>query len=117
MHTAPTTSVPTGDSTSTLSGNRIDARMRWTFAASSAMVVAFLVSLILRRAGSHYTPVDGWGVDLFELSMGALCLSRYFSRSWRSSPSATKVFPLVLGAACVAWALGDVALTLSLIHI
>ena len=97
---------------SDLAPDAVDQRVRWTFRVSSVMVVAYLVSLILRRSGSYYTPVDGWGVDLFELGMGVLCIRRYFDRTWRSSPSAANVFPLVMGAACISWALGDVALTL-----
>src|SRR5438477_9190251 len=91
---------------------RVDQRVRWTFRVASAIVVAFLVSLIVRSTGSDYAPVDGWGVDLFELSVGALCVGRYLDGRWRSSSSAAKAFPLVLGAACVSWALGDVATTL-----
>jgi two-component system sensor histidine kinase/response regulator len=90
----------------------MDKRVSWALVFGTAVVVAYLVSLIVRRAGSHYTPVDGWGVDLFELSMGVLCLGRYFSRAWRSSASASRAFPLVLGLACLAWGLGDVAVTL-----
>ncbi len=82
------------------------------FLVSSALVIAFLASLIIRPVGSYSLPVDGWGVSLFELAMGGLCVSRYFDRSWRSSASAARVFPLVLGAACVLWALGDVATTI-----
>jgi hypothetical protein len=65
----------------------VGGRLRWTFRAASVVVVAFLVSLVLRRAGSYYAPVDGWGVDLFELSMGALCIGRYFEASWQSTLS------------------------------
>ena len=60
--------------------------------ASAALVVAFLISLVVRQTGSDYTPLDGWGVDLFELSMGALCIARYFDRSWRTSESVAKAF-------------------------
>lgn len=55
--------------------------MRWTFRVSAALVAAFLASLILRKTGSHFAPVDGWGVALFELAMGAFCVRRYFDRS------------------------------------
>ncbi len=79
---------------------------------SATMVAAFLVSLLVRHAGSYYSPVDGWGVCLFEVAMGGLCLSRYLDRSWRSSQPAARTLPLVLGAACTSWALGDVALTI-----
>src|SRR5580658_7487906 len=97
---------------SSVAEHRFDRRMRWTFSVSAAVAVAFLVSLILRRAGSYYTPVDGWGVDLFELAMCALCIRRYFDSSWRSSQPAARSLPLVLGAACTLWALGDVAITM-----
>ena len=40
-----------------------------------------------------------------------ICLRRYFDRSWRSRQSVRAVFPLVVGAACISWGLGDVALT------
>ena len=89
----------------------IDHRLRWVFGFSSAMAAAFLLSLIFRANGSYWAPLDGWGVDLFELSMGVLCICRYFEKSWRSNQSTAKVFPIVLGAACLSWALGDVALT------
>ncbi len=92
--------------------NGVDKRIRSTFYVGSALVVAFLVSLIVRHTGSYFTPIDGWGVDLFELSMGALCIHRYFDISWRSAESPTSLFPLVLGAACIAWGLGDFALTI-----
>ena len=94
-----------------LGGSGFDDRARWTFRISAVILVAFLTSLILRRTGSHYTPVDGWGVSVFELAMGALCMRRFFAPSWRSNQSAARFFPLVLGAAITSWALGDVALT------
>ena len=56
-------------------------------------------------------PLDGWGVDALELTMGALCIARYFERSWRSSSPVARLFPLVIGVACIAWAFGDVAIT------
>ena len=96
---------------SELHSRRLDRRVRWTFGICALLIGAFLVSLIVRRAGSYYPPLDGWGVDLFELSMGAICIGRYYEGSWRSSPSAARVLPLVLGAACLSWALGDVAHT------
>ena len=50
----------------------------WVLAGSGALVVAFGLSLVLRQTGSYYMPVDGWGVDAFELCMGAICIGRYF---------------------------------------
>jgi PAS domain S-box-containing protein len=92
--------------------HEVHDRVRWTFCVSAAMVVAFLISLIVRRTGSDYTPVDGWGVALFEIAMGALCVGRYFDKSWRTSESVAQAFPLVLGVACISWGLGDLVLTI-----
>src|ERR1700722_7816050 len=89
-----------------------DRLMQRVFVVSSAIVIAFLVSLIVRSTGSYYTPVDGWGVDVFELSMCAACISRVFDKSWRRGQFDPKVFPLALGAACAFWAFGDVATTI-----
>src|SRR5579864_9232841 len=91
---------------------RVDQRVRRIFAVASAMLAAFLVSLFVRSTGSYSTLLDGWGVSLFELSVSAVCAARYFDKRWRSSSSAAKAFPLVLGAACASWALGDVAMTI-----
>jgi hypothetical protein len=97
---------------SDVGGNRVGNRVRWTLSSSAALVVAFMVFLIVRPAGSDYPLVDEWGVALFETFMSGLCIARYFDRSWRSNESVAKVFPLVLGFACLAWALGDGALNL-----
>jgi two-component system, sensor histidine kinase and response regulator len=85
--------------------------MRWIFAIAALLVVAFLVSLVVRPIGAYFAPLDGWGVDALELTMGALCVARYFEGSWRSSSSVARLFPLVMGVACIAWGLGDVAIT------
>ena len=88
------------------------ARVRGVLSVSVLLVVAFLISLVVRSAGSDYPPVDDWGTAGFELAMGGVCIWRYLDRSWRSTASVATAFPLVLGVACVAWGLGDVALTI-----
>ncbi|MGA2306745.1 MAG: response regulator [Acidimicrobiales bacterium] len=93
-------------------GVEVDHRVRGVFLLASALVGAFLISLLLRRSGSYFTPLDGWGVDLFELSMGTLCVLRYFDKGWRATPSGVSLFPLILGVACLSWALGDITLTI-----
>ncbi len=72
-------------------------RMRWIFAIAALLVVALVVSLVVRPIGAYFTPVDGWGVDALELTMGALCIARYFEGSWRSSSPVARLFPLVIG--------------------
>ena len=93
-------------------GRRTHRRVRWLFALAAVLVVAFVVSLVVRPIGSYVTAVDGWGVDAFEFLIGVLCLARYFEGSWRSSSPTARLFPLVMGVACMSWALGDTALTI-----
>jgi PAS domain S-box-containing protein len=84
--------------------------MRWIFGIAAALVLALIVSLVVRPIGSSFTPVDGWGVAALEVSMGVLCIARFFEASWRSSTSAARLFPLIIGMACLAWGLGDAVL-------
>jgi two-component system, sensor histidine kinase and response regulator len=90
----------------------VPVRVRWLFVGCSSLVIAFLVSLIVRRAGSYYGPVDGWAVSLFEFLMGGVCIARYCAGPWRRSASVAKAFPVVVGVACISWALGDLAITI-----
>jgi two-component system, sensor histidine kinase and response regulator len=90
----------------------VERRMRWIFVVAGALVAALVVTLIVRPVGSYVTPLDGWGVDALEIAMGGLCIARYFEGSWRSSTSAARILPLVIGAACLSWALGDVVRTI-----
>jgi diguanylate cyclase (GGDEF)-like protein len=81
---------------------------RWTraiFGAMAALLVAYLCYLLLRPDGEHSELIDGWLVCAFELSAGVLCLARGF-RNGR-----VRIVPLVLGAAALSWAVGDVCLT------
>ena len=86
--------------------------MRWVFGIAGALVLALIISLIVRPVGSYVPLVDGWGVDELELTMGAVCLACYFEGSWRANTSVARVFPLVIGVACLSWGIGDVVLTI-----
>ena len=91
--------------------HRVPTRVRWTLGIAGALVAALLISLIVRKTGSYNTLVDGWGVAAFEFTMGNICLARYFEGSWRASNPVARLFPLVMGVACISWALGDFTLT------
>ncbi len=91
--------------------HRVPTRVRWVLGICAALVAAYFISLLARSTGSSYTPVDGWGVVLFEFTVGNLCLARYFEGSWRTSSSVARLFPLIMGVACISWAVGDLALT------
>ena len=91
--------------------HRVPTRVRVTFAIAGALVAALVVSLIVRPEGSSITWLDGWGVAALEFTVGNLCLARYFEGTWRSSSSVARLFPLVMGVACISWAVGDFVLT------
>jgi two-component system sensor histidine kinase/response regulator len=95
-----------------LDRDELDRRLRWAFLGVLALLVAYLVYLAARPIGEYKAVVDGWGVDAFEVSMGLICIGRFYYRSWRSTAVTARIFPLVMGAACLAWGLGDVALTI-----
>jgi len=90
----------------------IDSRLRWVLAGCFALTIAYLVSLVVRHAGSYITPLDGWGVDALELGVGAISLRRYFDPEWRANQTAARAFPFLVGVASISWALGDIALTI-----
>jgi diguanylate cyclase (GGDEF)-like protein len=79
---------------------------RLLYAALGVVLAAYIALLIIRPAGRSSTLIDGWGVDLFELLGGGLCIVG----GRRRQPGSA--VPLVLGAALIAWAFGDVALTI-----
>jgi two-component system sensor histidine kinase/response regulator len=108
----PHAADPPGATASHGLAHPLNRRSRLVFGIAGALVVALVVSLIVRPIGSYVTPVDGWGVDALELTMGALCVARYFEGSWRASTSVVRVFPLVIGVACISWGVGSVVLTM-----
>jgi len=93
-------------------GHRVPARVKVTLGIAAALVIAFLISLIVRANGSYYMPIDGWAVAAFEITIGNLCLARYFEGTWRTSRPEARLFPLVMGVACIFWGLGDLVLTI-----
>jgi len=95
-----------------LEETRVTDGARWAHYAAAFLVTAYLVSVALRHVGSYNAPIDGWGVDLFEISVGVLCMFRYWHGSWRTVRSVVTPFPLILGAACIMWGFGDTALTI-----
>jgi two-component system sensor histidine kinase/response regulator len=90
---------------------RVPTQIRWFFGITLALVVAFVISLIVRPVGSYFQPIDGWGISLLEVAVGFVCISRYFERSWHGSNPIGRTFPLALGAASASWGIGDLVLT------
>ena len=70
------------------------------------VILAYAGSLLVRGPnGASPTWLDGWGVAAFELVAGVLVLARAYV-----SPRDRR-YTLWLGLGCVAWALGDFAMT------
>jgi len=71
-----------------------------------SLLTAYIVSLLVRSPGDAWPWIDGWGVAVYEVILALLLVARGFSRL----PG--RAVPLVLGSAVLAWACGDVVLTL-----
>src|SRR5271170_7320221 len=75
----------------------------WIAYAVLGILVAGYLAIELLHADTNF--IDNWGVDAFELTASGLCLARGFTgRSGRT-------VALVLGAALLSWAVGDIVLT------
>ncbi|MFZ1062729.1 MAG: EAL domain-containing protein [Acidimicrobiales bacterium] len=70
-----------------------------------ALLIAYIVSLLVRRSGQQWTWLDGWLVCAFELTASGLCLGR----GLRHKSSRSVALPL--GTGLLMWSLGDVVLT------
>jgi methyl-accepting chemotaxis protein len=95
-----------------LEDSRVGSGVRGAHYFAAFIVAAYLISVAARHVGSYNALVDGWGVDVFEVSVGVLCMWRYRHGSWRTIASVARQFPLWLGASCILWGLGDTALTI-----
>ena len=76
-----------------------------TYGTLGALLVAYVVSLLARTPAQQWTWLDGWGVAAFEVLASGACLARALLRR----PG--RAVALFLGASLLAWALGDVFLT------
>jgi hypothetical protein len=77
------------------------------YAALGGLLVAYLVSLVVNPDQANTTLIGGWGVDLFELVGGFLCIA-----AGRRRTAARAVVPVILGASLIAWSLGDIVFTI-----
>ncbi|HTV11111.1 MAG TPA: methyl-accepting chemotaxis protein [Acidimicrobiales bacterium] len=84
---------------------------RGKFVVAGALLLGFLVSLVVRKVGSYYIPVDGWGASLFEIAVSCLGIYRYWGPGWRASGAVGRSFPVIICLAGVSWGIGDVAVT------
>jgi diguanylate cyclase (GGDEF)-like protein len=81
------------------------------YALMAILLVAYIVSAIVRSSVDTWPAIDGWGVAVFELLGSVLCISRGFVRRNRSISA--RLVPIVLGAGLAAWSLGDLVLAIA----
>ena len=87
------------------------SRRVWaSYTLLAGVLLGYLVLLLVRRNGSYSLAVDGWGVVAFEMAAGLLCIAGALHRhqgrgAW-----------VLLGAALMSWASGDLAVTVQSIH-
>jgi len=76
------------------------------YVVAGAWLAIYVSTLLLRSHGQFWTWLDNWTVDLFELTMAFLCLSRFLvKRPGRS-------VGLAFGLGLLSWAIGDTIFTL-----
>jgi len=80
--------------------------VRCTFGLLGFVLIGYLASLLLRHEGQTWIWLDGWVVGGVELVASALCIARGLLRRPGRETA------LVLGAALLAWTLGDLVLTI-----
>jgi diguanylate cyclase len=81
---------------------------RWvviTYVILGILLVAYMISLIVRNENQQWLWLDGWLLTCFELVASALCL--YKGRQRRSG----RAIPLILGLGLLCWTLGDFVLS------
>jgi diguanylate cyclase (GGDEF)-like protein len=81
------------------------------YAFAGVLVVAYLISELLRNNTDGWPAVDDWGVAIFEIVLSGLCIARGFVG--RNRTPMARVVPIVLGCALMAWSLGDLVLPIA----
>jgi diguanylate cyclase (GGDEF)-like protein len=69
------------------------------------LLLAYMVSLFVRRADQQWLWLDGWTVTGFELVVSCLCIGKGLIRQ------SGRMVPLVLGFSLLSWTIGDFFLT------
>jgi len=80
--------------------------VRAAFVGLGVLWVAYLISLIVRRADQQWLWLDGWCLTGFEFIASLLCL--YRGRQRRPG----RAVPLLLGMSLLCWTFGDTILTI-----
>lgn len=82
------------------------SRSVWpVFTVLGVLLLAYMISLIVRNASQHWLWLDGWSVTGFELVASCLCIGKGLA----NKPG--RAVPLILGFSLLSWTIGDFSLT------
>ena len=82
-------------------------RALWTaYWVAAALLVAYLISLIVRPDGSQWTWLDGWAVVIWEFIVCGMAIARGITHRHG------RLVAFALGFSILSWAVGDLALTI-----
>ena len=87
--------------------NAVDmSKWMWVgFSFLSVVLVAYLISLLVRAPDQNWTWLDGWSVCAIEAVASFMCIARGLNRHPGRSA------PLALGFGLLSWTIGDILLT------
>ncbi len=83
----------------------ISGPLKTVYLVMAMLLIAYVISVLVRQNVDSWPIVDNWGVAAFELVGSVLCMARAFVGQERALSA--RLVPLVLGAAVLAWSLGD----------
>ncbi|HEV3187051.1 MAG TPA: bifunctional diguanylate cyclase/phosphodiesterase [Acidimicrobiales bacterium] len=84
---------------------RQQTKVRLGYVVLGVLLVAYFISLLIRRSDQHWLWLDGWSVAGFEFVASLICIYKGLARR----PG--RIIPLLLGFSLLSWSLGDVVLT------
>jgi diguanylate cyclase (GGDEF)-like protein len=88
-----------------LGGAAMDLRVLRIYGGMAILLVAYIVSEVVRRNGQTWPAIDGWGVAAFELVASGLCIARA-----AAAEETRRRLPLVMGVGLMCWSVGDLLL-------
>jgi diguanylate cyclase (GGDEF)-like protein len=69
------------------------------------LLIAYMVSLLIRSPNQQWSWLDGWSVAVFELVASFICIAKGLAKK----PG--RAVPLILGFSLLSWSIGDFLLT------
>jgi diguanylate cyclase (GGDEF)-like protein len=84
--------------------------LKLLYALMAVLLVAYIVSTLVRKDLDSWPAVDDWGVSVFEIIGSGACILRGFVGRERSLSA--RLVPIALGLGFMSWSLGDLVLAI-----